>query len=73
MLVERKIRNSVFRGLGGSVFSSLTMYLGLRAWIVLTVSLGPVDKLYALVDAATVIVGITSFLTVSVASYTTGE
>jgi hypothetical protein len=73
LLVDCKIKNSVFKGLSGSVFSSLTMYLGLRVWILLTVSLGPVDKLYALVDAATVIVGITSFLTVSVASYTAGE
>ncbi len=71
--MDQKIKSAVLRGLSASVFSAVVMYLGLRAWITMTVSVGPVDKLYALVDTATVLTAITAFLTTTIASYTTGE
>lgn len=69
----QKIREAALRGLSASVFSAVVMYLGLRAWITMTVSVEPVDTLYALVDTATVLIAVTAFLTTTVASYTTGE
>ena len=71
--MEKKIKSAVLRGLTASAFSAVVMYLGLRAWIVMTISIGPVDKLYALVDTATAITAGTAILTTTIASYTTGE
>ncbi len=71
--MRQKLKDAVLRGLSAAVFSAAVMYLGLRAWIVTTVSIGPVDTLYSMVDTATVLAALSAFLTTATASYTSGE
>lgn len=71
--MKQKLRNSFLKGVTTSLLSALMMYFGLRIWIVTTISIGPVDKLYSLVDTATVLTSILVLVTTTAASYTSGE
>ncbi|WEL23223.1 hypothetical protein [Candidatus Nanohalovita haloferacivicina] len=71
--MNTKLKEAILRGLSASVFSAVATYLGLRAWITLSISVGPVTKLYSLVDAATVLAAVLAFFTTALASYTSME
>lgn len=71
--MDSKLKGTVFRGLSASVFSAVATYMGLRAWITVSISVGPVTEFYSLVDAATVLAAVLSFLTTALASYTSME
>ena len=45
-------RESILKASVLSIISSGFTYLFLRQWVVMTISLGPVDKIYQTVDAA---------------------
>lgn len=51
-LQRRDLRESLLKASMLSMISSGFTYLFLRQWVVMTISLGPVDKIYQAVDAA---------------------
>ncbi len=67
---KEKILDSLLRGLSASVFSAAVVYLGSRAWISMTVSVGPVTKLHSVADAATVLAAASTLVTTTLAAYT---
>ena len=68
--MPEQLTHAVFRGLSAAVFSAVVIYIGLRAWVVLTVSVGPVGKLYSMIDVAVLLGAVSSFVTTAIASYT---
>lgn len=63
------LRDPALKSLLASLFVATTVYLGLRIWIVTTISIGPVNKLYALSETAAVISGLTTYLATFVLLY----
>ena len=63
------LRESVLKAWVLSVIFSGFTFLCLRQWVVLTISVGPVDKIYQMIDAAAVLAFIVVFTSSFMASY----
>ena len=57
-----ELKDLALKSLLASLFVATTVYIGLRIWIITTISIGPVDKLYALSRTAAAISGLTTFI-----------
>ena len=68
---REKLQYSMLRGLSSLIFTGWVVYLGSRAWISLTISVGPVKELHSVVNAATVLAAASAFFMTTLASYTT--
>lgn len=68
--VERQnFRESCSKASVLSIISAGFTYLFLRQWVVMTISLGPVDKIYQTVDAATQLAFFVVLATSFISSY----
>ena len=65
-LQRRDLKESILKALVLSIGSAGFTYVSLRQWVVMTISLGPVDKIYQTVDAAAQL----AFFTVFICSFT---
>lgn len=68
-LQRRDFRESVLKASVLSVIFSGFTFVCLRQWVVLTISVGPVDKIYQMIDAAAVLAFIVVFTSSFMASY----
>ncbi len=68
-LQRRDLKESILKAFFLSMISSGFTYLFLRQWVVTTISLGPVDKIYQTVDAATQLAFLVVFVTSFISSY----
>ena len=68
-LQRRDFRESVLKASVLSVISSEFTYLFLRQWVVMTISLGPVSKIYQTVDAAAQLTFFIVFICAFISSY----
>ena len=66
---KQNFRNSILKALVLSISSAGFTYVFLRQWVVMTISLGPVDKIYQTVDAATQLAFLVVFVTSFISSY----
>ena len=62
-------RESVLKASVLSMISSVFTFVFLRQWVVLTISIGPVDKIYQMIDAAAVLAFIVVFICSFISSY----
>lgn len=73
MVVEKiktgDLQSSTLKGVTCSAISSLITYYGLKAWVVMTISLGPVDKIYATINTAVIFAAVLTFLSAFLSSY----
>jgi len=68
--VERQdFRESLLKALILSIGSAGFTYISLRQWVVIAISLGPVDKIYQTIDAAAQLAFLVVFVTSFISSY----
>ena len=68
-LQRRDLKESILKALVLSIGSGGFTYIFLRQWVVMTISLGPVDKIYQTIDAATQLAFLVVFVTSFISSY----
>lgn len=68
---RRNLKESILEALILSIGSAGFTYLSLRQWVIMTISLGPVDKIYQTIDAATQLAFLVVFVTSFISSYYT--
>jgi hypothetical protein len=66
---KQNFRNSILKALVLSIGSAGFTYVFLRQWVVMAISLGPVDKIYQTIDAASQLAFLVVFVTSFISSY----